>query len=138
MTPRDHHPDRGSVSVLVAVLLPALLLVLALVVDGADRMRALARADAVAAEAARAALTALDTRTPQITLDTATARSAAQDALAASGHRGEVAFDGDRTVRVTVSHSEPAVIGLLDPVHHVTGRAEAQLGVGTSNSGLAP
>ncbi|GAB2677262.1 hypothetical protein GCM10027271_42610 [Saccharopolyspora gloriosae] len=134
----SHDRDRGSVSVLVAVLLPALLLLLALVVDGADRMRALARADAVAAEAARAALTALDTRTPQITLDTAPARSAAQDALTATGHRGEVAFDGQRTVRVTVAHTEPAPIGLLGPVHHVTGRAEAQLGVGTSNPGLAP
>ncbi|MGW0891508.1 hypothetical protein [Saccharopolyspora gregorii] len=125
-------------SVLVAVLLPALLLLLALVIDGADRMRALARADDAAAEAARAALTAVDTRSPQITLDTATARSAAQDALAASGHHGEIQLDAARTVRVTVTHAEPAVIGLFGPTHHVTGHAEAQLGVGTTDPGLAP
>lgn len=129
--------ERGSVSVLVAVLLPCLLLVLALVVDGADRMRALARADEVAAEAARAALAALDTRGPQITLDPTQARSAAQHVLAASGHHGEITFHG-RAVEVSVTHTEPAVIGLFGPVHRVTGHADAALGVGTTNPGLAP
>lgn len=136
MKPRDTS-ERGSVSVVVAVLLPCLLLVLALVVDGTDRMRALARADAVAAETARAALTALDTRGPQITLDPASARDIAHTVLVASGHRGDITFHG-RTVAVSVAHTEPAVIGLLGPDHHVTGQAEAALGLGTSTPGLAP
>lgn len=129
--------ERGSVSVLVAVLLPCLLLVLALVVDGADRMRALARADAIAAEAARAALTALDTRGPRISLDPTQARSAAQRVLAASGHHGEITFHG-RAVEVTATHTEPAAIGLFGPTHRVTGHADAALGVGTTHPGLAP
>ena len=137
MTTTPHPRDRGSISLLVAVLLPCLLLVLALVVDGADRMRALARADAVAAEAARAALTALDTRATSITVDTRRARRAAQSTLAASKHRGEITLDG-RTVRVSVQHSEPAAIGLLGTSHQVTGHATAALGIGTSSPGLAP
>ncbi|MEY8042748.1 hypothetical protein AB8O55_25360 [Saccharopolyspora cebuensis] len=124
-------------SVLVAVLLPCLLLLLALVVDGAAHLRALARADAIAAEAARAALTALNTRTPHLTLDPTTARRAAHAALAATGHRGEITLDG-RTVRITVAHTEPAALGLFGPTFHVTGRAEAQLGVGTTEPGLTP
>ncbi|GAA4869940.1 hypothetical protein GCM10023222_25930 [Saccharopolyspora cebuensis] len=129
--------ERGSMSVLVAVMLPCLLLLLALVVDGAAHLRALARADAIAAEAARAALTALNTRRPHLTLDQATARRAAHAALAATGHRGEITLDG-RTVRITVAHTEPAALGLLGPAFHVTGRAEAQLGVGTTDPGLTP
>ncbi|MBK0870217.1 hypothetical protein INP57_25735 [Saccharopolyspora sp. HNM0986] len=134
---RPHEHDRGSISVLVAVLLPCLLLVLTLVVDGADRMRALARADAVAAEAARAALTALDTRTTTITIDTHRARRAAHSALAASGHRGTITLDG-RRVQVRVAHSELTKIGLLGRIHDVTGHATAELGLGTSSPGLTP
>ncbi|WP_338600522.1 hypothetical protein [Saccharopolyspora sp. SCSIO 74807] len=137
MTTNPNERERGSITLLVAVLLPCLLLVLALVVDGADRMRALARADAVAAEAARAALTALDTRSAQITLDAGQARNAAQAALTATGHRGEIRLDG-RIVQVTVAHSEPAAIGLLGATHEVTGRADAELGIGTSTPGRAP
>jgi len=129
--------ERGSASVLLAALMPCLLLLLALVIDGTDRMRALAHADTVAAEAARAALTALDTRGPHITLDPPQARAAAHTLLAASGHTGEITLH-DRAVEVSVAHTEPATIGLLGPVHHVTGHAEAHLGLGTSTPGLAP
>ena len=137
MTTTPNERERGSVSLLVAVLLPCLLLVLALVVDGADRMRALARADAIAAEAARAALTALDTRGPQVAVDHGQARQAARHVLTTGRHQGEVRFDG-RAVVVSVRHTEPALIGLLGPAHHVTGHAEAQLGLGTNSPGITP
>lgn len=126
------HGDRGSVSVLVAVLVPCLLLVLALVVDGTDRLRTQAHAEATATETARAALTAVDTRAPTVQLDTRRAATRAQHYLASSGHHGSVAITGDRSVQVTVRHTEPAALGLLTSVHTVTGRAEATLGVGTS------
>ncbi|KAA5825439.1 hypothetical protein F1721_32905 [Saccharopolyspora hirsuta] len=130
MTHPNASSDAGSVTALVAVLVPCLLLVCALVADGADRLRALARADAIAAETARAALTALDTRGPTLTLDTSQAGTTAQRYLAATGHTGTVTIEGDATVRVTVTHTEPARIGLLWDAHTVTGHATATLTTG--------
>ncbi|ASR36603.1 hypothetical protein BAY61_18140 [Prauserella marina] len=135
MTSRTRGDD-GSVSVMIAVLIPALLLVLALVVDGSARLRAIARADALAAEAARAANTAVDTRSTSVTVDTATAARTATDYLAHAGHPGYVTITGPRAVRVTVTVTEPTTIGLLGSTVHATGTALAQLGVGTHDGGL--
>ncbi|RKT86410.1 hypothetical protein SAMN05421805_10651 [Saccharopolyspora antimicrobica] len=132
--PKDFS-DAGSVSVLVAVLLPCLLLVCSLVADGADRLRALAQADAIAAEAARAALTALDTRGPTLTLDIRTATAAAQHYLTTFGHTGSVTVDGAATVRITVTHTEPARIRLLWDSHTVTGYATATLATSPDRGG---
>lgn len=131
-----HLRDEGSVTVLVAALLPALLLVLALVVDGTDQLRVQSRADAVAAEAARAAGTAIDTRGPSIGIEPAAARDAAQSYLAASGHSGSILLSPGGTVRATAHHAEPAAIGLLSPTAEATGEATAVVGVGTSTGGL--
>ena len=136
MTARTAPRDAGSVSVMVAVLIPALLLVLALVVDGSARLRAIARADALAAEAARAANTAVDTRSPTVGIDTAGAARAAADYLARAGHPGQITITGPRTVRVSVTVTEPTTIGLLGPSTQATGTAIAELGVGTHTGGL--
>ncbi|WP_414943842.1 hypothetical protein [Amycolatopsis sp. cmx-11-32] len=136
MTTSGQRRDAGSVSVMIAVLVPALLLVLALVVDGSARLRAIARADALAAEAARAANTAVDTRGPTVGIDTATAARAASDYLARAGHPGQVTILGPRAVRVTVTLTEPAPIGLLGGSVQSTGTALAELGVGTRDGGL--
>lgn len=130
MTVAMRRRDDGSVSVLVAVLVPCLLLLCALLVDGADRLRVRARADAVAAETARSALTALDTRHTTVTLDPAQATSAARRYLAATGHTGTVSLQGPSSVAVTVTYTEPAAIGLLWDVHTVTGHATASLQTG--------
>ncbi|NKQ51991.1 hypothetical protein HFP15_03740 [Amycolatopsis sp. K13G38] len=128
--------DAGSVSVMVAVLVPALLLVFALVVDGSARLRAIARADAVAAEAARAANTAVDTRSSNVGVDTVHAARTAADYLARAGHPGQVTITGPRAVRVTVTVTEPTTIGLLGGSAQATGTALAQLGVGTRDGNL--
>jgi hypothetical protein len=124
--------DQGSVSVFAAVLVPVLLLSIALIVDGADRARAIEHADAIAAEAARTAATAVDTRGQAVIVDRAAGSAAAQGYLAATGHTGNVTWTPDGRVRVTVAHTEPAVIGLLGPTWQVTGTATAGLGVGTT------
>lgn len=128
----------GSVSVLAAVLVPSLLLVLALVVDGTDRLRLQDHADAAAAEAARAGATAVDTRGPTVTLDRAAALRAAQSALSASGHTGTTTIDPAGAVHVSVVHHEPAPIGLLGPTLTATGQATAGLGTGTTTAGGLP
>lgn len=136
MTAPARPRDAGSVSVMIAVLVPALLFVLALVVDGSARLRTIARADALAAEAARAANTAVDTRSPQVGIDTATAARTATDYLARTGHAGQVTITGARAVRVTVTVTEPAPIGLLSRSVQATSTALAELGVGTRDGGL--
>ena len=136
MTGRRTPRDAGSVSVMVAVLVPALLLVLALLVDGSARLRVIARADALAAEAARAANTAVDTRGSNVGVDTATAARTAADYLARVGHPGQATIAGSRAVRVTVTVTEPTPIGLLGGTVQATGTALAELGVGTRNGGL--
>jgi Flp pilus assembly protein TadG len=131
--------DRGSISVMTAILFSALLFVLALVVDGTDRLRALSRADAIATEAARAALSAVDMRGNAVAIDTRAAASAARDYLASAGYPGAVDATAAGEVHVTVALDEPARIGLLHSSYHVVGTATARLGVGTresSNGGL--
>lgn len=130
--------DAGSVTVLVAVVVPALLLVVALVVDGSGQLRTISRADAIAAEAARAAQTAIDTRGETIVVDTASAATVARSYLAQAGHHGTVTITGPDTVQVTVTVSQEAVFGLGGPTHTATGTATAQLGVGTSPPGGSP
>lgn len=105
--------DRGSISVLVAVLIPSLLLVLALLVDGTETMRVRDRADAVAGAAARAGATAIDTRSATLALDRAAALHAARSALTATGHTGTVQIVSNDVVHVTAEHTESAPIGLL-------------------------
>lgn len=140
--PRREHRvrdgEQGSVSVLIAVLVPSLLLVLALVVDGTDRLRLQDRADAVAAESARAGATAVDTRGPVLTLDRTAALATAQSALAATSHTGTTTIDPAGAVHVSVSHREPAPIGLLGPTLAATGQATAGLGTGTTSAGTLP
>lgn len=142
MTIHSRHNDVrvecGAVNVLVAVLVPSLLLVLALVVDGTDRLRLQDRADAVAAEAARAGATNIDTRGATVTLDRAAALHAAQSALAATGHTGATTIDPAGAVHVSVAHREPAPIGLLGPTLSATGHATAGLGTGTTTAGGLP
>ncbi|GAB3901370.1 hypothetical protein GCM10029964_090060 [Kibdelosporangium lantanae] len=130
--------DRGSISVMTAILATALLFVLALVVDGTGRLRAMSRADAVAAEAARAALSAVDTRGTSVGLDVHAAATAARDYLAIAGYPGTVDTDAAGQVHVTVTLDEPARIGLLRSNYHVVGTATARLGVGTRTPGGLP
>ncbi|MBT8211552.1 MAG: hypothetical protein KJN71_00270 [Acidimicrobiia bacterium] len=106
----DLSDERGSVSVLVAVLAIAFLMVAGLALDGGRKLGALAEARDLADNAARAGAQAVDTDTYQLTgtpaLDPAVAEQAALDYLAATGHTGMVAVAGS-TVTVTVSLSVP-------------------------------
>ncbi|WP_409493946.1 hypothetical protein [Amycolatopsis sp. cmx-11-12] len=136
MTTPARPRDAGSITVMIAVLVPALLFVLALVVDGSARLRTIARADALAAEGARAANTAVDTRSPHVGIDTTMAARTAADYLARAGHPGQVTVTGIRTVRVVVTVTESAPIGLLSHSVQATGTALAELGVGTRDGGL--
>lgn len=105
--------ERGSVTVLVAVLTMALLLVGGLVVDGGFTLAAQRRAFNEAEAAARAGAQAVDLdalrATGLVQLDPAAAAALADSYLADAGRRGTVQVEGD-TVRVSVSFRQPMVI----------------------------
>lgn len=105
--------ERGSVTVLVAVLTMALLLVGGLVVDGGFALTAQRRAFNEAEAAARAGAQAVDLdalrATGAVQLEPAAAAALAESYLAEAGRGGTVQVDGD-TVRVSVSFRQPMVI----------------------------
>jgi Flp pilus assembly protein TadG len=124
--------DRGRVSILLAGLVPVMLLFIALVWDASGYLRAVHRADNIAAEAARAAGQAIDVpaavRGDRIVIDPVRAEAAAVAYLAAVGVIADGAVVGDvtvdttgRAVTVTV-HIEYQPL-LLTPWRSAAGRA---------------
>lgn len=134
--------ERGSVTVFLAIAAVGLLALVGLVVDGAAKVRAVQRADRVAAEAARAAGQAVDLAAvlsgDAIRVDRRAALAAADDYLRAAGGQGQAAISRDgRSVTVTTTASQPTVfLGLIGiPEFTVEGRAEVDL---VAESGGAP
>lgn len=97
--------ERGAVSIFIAVLGVAFLLVAGLAVDGGRKLGALSEARDIADNAARAGAQHIDTdayRTTGIAyLDPEAATQGAADYLAAIGHTGTISVTDD-TVTVTV------------------------------------
>lgn len=126
--------EDGSVTLLLVVAVLALFAAVGLVVDGAGKIRALQRADDVAAEAARAAGQAVGASAVQGrpgVLDTTRAAQAARAYLRAAGVTGDVQVRG-ATVRVTTTVTfRPVLLGAagVGPVT-LTGSAQARLAQG--------
>jgi Flp pilus assembly protein TadG len=126
--------ERGSVTMFVTVVALGLLVLAGLVVDGSAKVRAVQRADRVAAEAARAAGQAIDLTAAlqgsTIHVDRRPAVVAARAHLEAAGVIGSVELAADGTaITVEARDSEPTVfLGLVGvPQFTVTGRAEVRL-----------
>ncbi|MGW4497714.1 pilus assembly protein TadG-related protein [Micromonospora sp. NPDC004336] len=129
--------DDGRVSVFLAVAMVGILAVIGMAFDGAGQLRALQRADNLAAEAARAGGQAIDRATAieggPTRINRPQARRAVADYLAAAGATGHtVSFpsvDGETRVRVrvTVTHRR-AMLGLFgfDETVTVSGEATAR------------
>ncbi|MEU7802753.1 pilus assembly protein TadG-related protein [Micromonospora arborensis] len=111
--------DDGRVSVFFAIITPAFLAMIGLVVDGGAQVRALQRADNIAAEAARAAGQAIQAGVAiaggEKHIDHAAAAAAVQAYLGAlDGVTGQLVVDDDQhlTVTVTVTY-DPILLDLL-------------------------
>lgn len=102
---RDWRDDRGSVSIFIAVLGAAFIIVAGLAIDGGRKLGGLSEARHLADNAARAGAQAIDTdgyrSSGVVTLDPTAAAQAANEYLASTGHTGVVSIAGD-TVTVTV------------------------------------
>lgn len=129
--------DGGRVSLLIAVVVPALLFLVAAVVDGGGQVRALQRADNIAAQAARTAGQQIDF--PQAVtggikvVDPQRATVAAEQYLRAAGASGTVTISPDRqniTVTAQIVY-QPIMLGAFGrgPVT-VGGQSTAQLVTG--------
>lgn len=120
--------DRGSVSLLLVVIVAALFVSVGLVVDGGAKLRAVQQATSAAGEAARAATQQVDAGTVQLDgrahLNPVTARHAAQETLDAAGVTGTVTVT-DGQVHVDASVTRPTLfLGLLG-LTQVTGHGSA-------------
>ncbi|HYN57041.1 MAG TPA: pilus assembly protein TadG-related protein [Motilibacterales bacterium] len=128
------HADDGAVTLFVAIAMLGLLALAGLVVDGGAKVRAVQRADRVAAEAARAAGQALDLAAvlegTDVRVDRRAALVAAESYLRDSGVEGSArVIDGGSGIAVTTTASAPTVfLGLIGvPEFTVRGSAEASL-----------
>lgn len=96
--------EQGSITPMFVVIVPALVLIVGLVVDGAGKVQANDRAQMIASGASRSAANALSGQVVLdggLVLDTPRARQAALDYISAAGMTGTVNVNGDQIV-VTV------------------------------------
>lgn len=122
----------GSVNAPMAICVLAMVLMLGLAVDGVRAAQGVARADALAEEAARAAGQELDPSAlirGVVAVDPDRAAAAARNYLASAGVEGEIVIIAPDRVRVEVTVRRSAVLlGLLGRGEITSdGSAEAEL-----------
>ncbi|MFC4945818.1 pilus assembly protein TadG-related protein [Pseudonocardia sp. GCM10023141] len=107
----------GAVSVPMAIAMLAMILMIGLALDGVRAAQGLARADAVAEEAARAAGQALDPAAlfrGVAVVDPVAAQTAAQTYIAAAGASGVATITASGRIHVEVVLTRPTLIlGLI-------------------------
>jgi Flp pilus assembly protein TadG len=135
------HADRGSLTLMLAVLMPALLALAGLVIDGGRKLSQAERAYAIAQEAARAGAGQVNTsaayRSGTFRVDQAQAIAAARAYLAGSGVAGSVSASGSRAIRVSVTLTgRTSVLSLIGiDTMSSTGSAVATLISGVTGPG---
>ena len=127
----DRGADRGSVALWVAVMAAAVLLTLALIVDGGAKIRAGNRADIAAAEAARAAVIAAGPRPSGTSAAAHLAVAAVKAYLVKAGVQGSAVILGPGRVQVRVRASDRGPIS--GHTFTVTRTAVAALLIGVEN-----
>lgn len=118
--------QRGaSLSPFIAVLLPALLVMIGLVIDGGAQAAAARRAEGVAAAAARAASDhTAAARLAGVHPDRAAAAAAGREVITAAGLAGSVEID-QQSVRVTTKASTSTVLLSLIGIDALESRGSA-------------
>lgn len=135
--------ERGSVTVFLAVAAVGLLALVGLVVDGAAKVRAVQRADRIAAEAARAAGQAVDLigvmAGDGVRVDRRAAVAAAEAYLRAAGAEGDARIaPGGGTVTVTTTATQPTVFLGLIGIGKFEVRGSAEVDLVHSEEGTTP
>jgi Flp pilus assembly protein TadG len=132
--------ERGSLTLMLAALMVALLSLAGLVIDGGRKLNQSASAYAIAQEAARAGAGMVDRsaayRSGTFKVDEAQALAAARAYLADAGYSGTVSPDGTQ-IRVTVTVTQPTLVLSLIGMDTLTstGSAVASLVTGVTGPG---
>ncbi len=135
------HGERGSLTLMLAVLMPVLLALAGLVIDGGRKLNQAGRAYAIAQEAARAGAGQVSAsvayRSGTFRVDQAQAIAAAQAYLSSAGVRGSVSADGTRAIRVSVTLTGHTTVLSLIGIETMssTGSAVATLVSGVTGPG---
>jgi hypothetical protein len=133
--------ERGSLTLMLAALMVALLALAGLVIDGGRKLNQSASAYAIAQEAARAGAGMVDRsaayRSGTFKVDEAQALAAARAYLADAGYSGTVNPDGMQRIRVTVTVTQPTLVLSLIGMDTLTstGSAVASLVTGVTGPG---
>jgi hypothetical protein len=135
--------EGGAVTLFVAIAMVGLLALAGLVVDGGAKVRAVQRADRVAAEAARAAGQAIDLEAvlegSDVRVDRRDALVAAESYLQAAGVDGSArVVDGGAAIVVSTTTSAPTVFLGLIGVPSFTVRGSAEVALVHSVRGVSP
>lgn len=110
--------EQGSITPLFVVFVPALILVIGLVVDGAGKIQANENAQAIASGASRAAANAVASEVivnGGLSLDNHRAQIAARDYIEAAGMTGGVTVTGNEiqvTVETTYATKFISIVGV--------------------------
>jgi Flp pilus assembly protein TadG len=138
---RHRHSERGSLTLMLAVLMPVLLALAGLVIDGGRKLDQAGRAFAIAQEAARAGAGQVNVsaayRSGTFRVDQARAIAAARAYLTGAGVRGTVSADGTTAIRVSVTITGHTAILSLVGIDTMTstGSAIATLVSGVTGPG---
>ncbi len=133
--------DRGSLTLMLAVMMVALLVLGGLVIDGGRKLNEAENAYAIAQEAARAGAGQVDTSTAYgsgvFRVDQAQAITAAREYLASAGYTGSVSAVGADGIRVSVTVTEHTDVLSLIGIDTMTstGTAVASLVSGVTGPG---
>jgi Flp pilus assembly protein TadG len=133
--------ERGSLTLMLAVLMVALLSLAGLVIDGGRKLNQSASAYAVAQEAARAGAGMVDRsaayRSGTFQVDEGQAVAAARAYLTSAGYSGVVSPDGPERIQVTVTVTAPTLVLSLIGIDTISseGSAVASLVTGVTGPG---
>lgn len=119
-----HGDERGSVSIAAAILVPALIIMLGLVVDGGGKVEAARRADAAAVAAVRYGGDAAASNVAAGQNPNSVAYAAARRYLSQAGVSSTVVMRG-RTLTVTTTETYDTVILQAVGIGSLQGRGEA-------------
>jgi Flp pilus assembly protein TadG len=132
----DGDAERGSLTLMLAVLFVSLLVLAGLVIDGGAKLDEAENAVAIAQEAARAGAGMVNRSAAyasgSLVVDQSQAIEAARQYLAAAGYRGSVTRVGPDAISVTVTITEPTKVLSLIGIDRMssTGSATADLVTG--------
>lgn len=124
----DPEKGAGSITIIFAGLMVALVVLAGLIFDGGAKMQAIEHANAAAEHAARTATQQINTSgamsSGQVSLDAVGAVAAGNQVLATEGVQGMVSVVGDE-VRVTTTATTPTSLLSIIGIHEVSGDGAA-------------